>query len=102
MATYGRKPKDTSKFLHPLIAGTRLLSAASEHVLWNRHGTRVRWTLKVEFYHEPSFKPGKDQIAVPGGFTMSSGDSVPADVELALTGHARTESTSPSTTAETS
>lgn len=85
-----RKPKDPTKFVHPIIAATRLMQLVTENILWQRHGTRVHWQLKVTYYHDESFTPGARQLAVSNGFTASSG-TFPAHVEAQITGHGSTD-----------
>lgn len=85
-----RKPKDPSKFIHPVVAATRLIQIATESILWSRYGTRVHWELKVRFYQDENFKPGKRQRAVSQGFTASSGTLSP-HIEAIITGHGSTE-----------
>jgi hypothetical protein len=84
-----RKLKNTALFLPPAIAVARLVTTAMESIMWQRFGTRVRWTLKVEYFHDENFKAGPDQRAVSLGFTASSGNPLPIELERILTGHTR-------------
>lgn len=88
MARSRKPPKDAAKYLLPLVAATRLINIALENILWQRHGTRVKWSLHVQYWHTDAYKPGEKQIAICGGFKASSGDAAGSDLELALAGHA--------------
>jgi hypothetical protein len=82
-----KERKKPERFLLPMIAATRLINLALEHILWQPHGVRVHWTLKVEYFYEESWKPVEGQLVAATGFTSSSGDQVGAGPESHLSGH---------------
>lgn len=83
------KRNDPSRFLHPTIAASRLVNLALEEILWSRHGTRVRWEIKVTYLRSKDSLKKTTAPCVAMGFKASSGDvdACMAKAEAMLTGH---------------
>lgn len=85
------KPKrnDPTKFLHPVLAASRLMNLVLESILWQRHGTRVRWEIKVTYLRSKDSLKKTTAPCVAMGFRASSGDvdAGMAKAEASLTGH---------------
>lgn len=79
------KKKEKQPYVHPVVAFTQLINFALESILCSKHGTRVRWTLKVQFSYGKDYKPAKGQLATRMGGTVHSGDGSP-EMENYLTG----------------
>lgn len=79
-----RQPRDTSKYITPAIAAGRLINLALTHVLFVRDGVKVRWELKLSYYHTADYKDSPNaKVRVQSG-TFSSGEDVQEDVSEAL------------------
>jgi hypothetical protein len=73
--TLSKPPKDVEKYLSGHLAGARLISAALD-VLSLRRTVRVKWELKLRYYHTPEHVDNPKAIVRTMGGTMVSGGPI--------------------------